>query len=131
MLLQTVQNYQTLCEPRDEPSIPHGDSAAAKEMIFHIYPDHSRELEVLDIGFGGGKLGQLIKNNSSTAHWHVDGVDGFAPSCHNKSLFEQKIYRNVWQGYAQELPYELLQSYDILCLLDVIEHLNIETAKYS
>ena len=83
----------------------------------------------MDIGFGRGELGRLIKTNSSTVHWEVDGIDGFEITCCNKSLFEKGYYRNIWRGYAQELQLEHMQSYDVVCLLDVIEHLDAAMAK--
>ncbi|HRO57473.1 MAG TPA: methyltransferase domain-containing protein, partial [Nitrosomonas europaea] len=85
---------------------------------------------MLDIGFGAGKLGELIKSNLATAHWSVDGIDGFEANCHNIDLFEKKIYRNIWHGLAQDLPSDWLRSYQIICLLDVIEHLTADTAKW-
>lgn len=60
----------------------------------------------------------------------MDGIDGWEVNCNNAALFAGRSYRNVWHGLAQELPSELIASYDLLCLLDVIEHLDPETAKW-
>lgn len=109
---------------------PHGDSASPKELILHILNDVTTEVEVLDIGFGTGKLGQIIKGNESTKHWIVDGVDGLTANCFNTELISSKIYRNIWNGLAQDLPSEQFKKYKIVCLLDVIEHLTINTAKW-
>lgn len=130
MFIPIVQDYH-LCHP-----IPDGveyfeaGSAALKALIFHIIPEAERPVRVLDIGFGTGTLGELIKTNPATCHWEVDGIDGYYHNCCNKALFEKKYYRNVWHGLAQDLSIMQLRDYDILCLLDVIEHLDLETARW-
>lgn len=127
---QVVKNYDVLTELIDLKSTPAGVSASPKGMIFNILEKNTETIDVLDIGFGVGELGHLIKSNSETMHWNVDGIDGWEANCLNKRLINKKIYRNIWHGYAQELPSEVVSKYKILCLLDVIEHLNAETAKW-
>lgn len=127
---QTVSNYEVITEVGPQRQTPMGDSASPKGMIFHILADNSEPVEVLDIGFGVGRLGEIIKANEQTRHWSVDGVDGWETNCLNADLFGRKIYRNVWHGLAQELPSDQIARYKIICLLDVIEHLNAETAKW-
>ncbi|MEO8297191.1 MAG: methyltransferase domain-containing protein [Burkholderiales bacterium] len=124
-----VQDYEVVAPLPQGNFAFHGDSAAEKRLIFHAVPDVQRPVEVLDIGFGLGTLGALVKRNAETSHWQVDGIDGFEVACCNAGLFEQKLYRNVWHGYAQDLPAERLASYDVLCLLDVIEHLDADGAR--
>lgn len=127
---QIIQNYLVLTELKNSKNVPMGDSASPKGMIFHILEKNSDSVDVLDIGFGTGGLGRLIKSNNETSHWNVDGIDGWEVNCLNKELFEQNIYRNIWHGLAQELPSEEIKKYKIICLLDVIEHLNADTAKW-
>jgi 2-polyprenyl-3-methyl-5-hydroxy-6-metoxy-1,4-benzoquinol methylase len=126
---QIVNNYQIQSELNESNKQPAGVSASPKGMIFHILESNSENINVLDIGFGLGELGHLIKSNNETKHWSIDGVDGWEPNCLNKNLIERNIYRNIWHGYAQEIPVEKISKYSIICLLDVIEHLNSETAK--
>lgn len=127
---QYVSNYEVMDFSSASSGAPHGESAAPKGVIFHIIKDASQPISVLDIGFGVGELGSLIRANPSTAHWHVDGIEAFEPNCQNRQLLEKRVYRNIWHGFAQDLPSEQLRQYRILCLLDVIEHLDIEAAKY-
>jgi len=127
---QIIQNYLVLTDLINSESVPMGDSSGPRGLIFHILENNSDSVDVLDIGFGTGGLGRLIKSNSETSHWNVDGIDGWEVNCLNKELFEQNIYRNIWHGLAQELPSEDIKKYKIICLLDVIEHLNVETAKW-
>lgn len=125
-----IENYLPIVELEQSDAKPNGDSASPKEMIFHILEKNDGPVQVLDIGFGAGGLGQLIKSHPPAMHWCVDGIDGWQPNCHNQKLFDAKIYRNVWHGLAQDLPKEVLSEYKIICLLDVIEHLDAETAKW-
>jgi len=53
-------------------------------MVFDISGNKSNKIDVLDIGFGTGGLGRLIKSNSETSHWNIDGIDGWKTNCHNK-----------------------------------------------
>jgi 2-polyprenyl-3-methyl-5-hydroxy-6-metoxy-1,4-benzoquinol methylase len=129
MITQFVSNYLLINRINNSPLKPNGDSASPKEVIFHILDDNNQDISILDIGFGAGNLGKMVKSNPSTSHWHVDGVDGWEPNCQNFELFNQRIYRNVWHGLAQDIPNNELSNYKIICLLDVIEHLDVQTSK--
>lgn len=107
-----------------------GNSVGFKSIVHHVFPERQAQaLTLLDIGFGLGDLGRLVKSHPQSAHWHVDGVDGYFDACCNTALFEQRLYRNVWYGLAGSIPKEALQRYDMLCLFDVIEHLDAAAAK--
>jgi len=124
-----VKNYSLIVD------IPHGyyrftgDSVGLKEIVGHIIPDSNREITILDIGFGLGDLGHIVKSNPTLSHWHVDGIDGYLDACCNVELFNKGLYRNIWHGLAQNLPLDALHSYDLICLFDVIEHLDPIAAK--
>ncbi|GAB2563985.1 methyltransferase domain-containing protein [Dyella jejuensis] len=130
MFRQIVKDYALIDPIASSQLLPAGDSASPKELIFHILKDNAADVEVLDIGFGRGALGELIKGTPQTAHWSVDGVDGFEGACNHPALFERKIYRNIWHGLAQGVPSDRFARYDIICLLDVIEHLTADTARW-
>ncbi|WP_156876167.1 glycosyltransferase family 92 protein [Rhodoferax saidenbachensis] len=106
-----------------------GNSVGLKEIVGHIFPNPARNVSLLDIGFGLGDLGRIVKTNPALQHWQVDGIDGFWDACCNTELFSQGHYRNIWHGLAQDLPMESLQAYDLICLFDVIEHLEPAPAK--
>jgi 2-polyprenyl-3-methyl-5-hydroxy-6-metoxy-1,4-benzoquinol methylase len=129
MLNQFVSDYLLINSVTESSLKPNGDSASPKEVIFHILEENSEEVSILDIGFGAGNLGKMVKSNPSTSHWHIDGIDGWEPNCQNSELFNQKIYRNIWHGLAQDIPTNDFSNYKIICLLDVIEHLDVQTSK--
>lgn len=124
-----VQDYEIVA------SIPPGNynfagnSVGLKEIVAHIPMDPAKTVKILDIGFGIGDLGRIVKSNPATRHWHVDGIDGFFDACCNVELFQQRIYRNVWHGMALDIPKDVLCSYDFICLFDVIEHLDLPLAQ--
>ncbi|MEY0265809.1 class I SAM-dependent methyltransferase [Morganella morganii] len=129
MLLQIVKDYHFTGVAKMSEGVSEGSSAAPRELIFQLN-DLMMQLSVnvLDIGFGVGTLGRMIKANPDTFYWSVDGVDGFEPNCHNEALLDDNIYRNIWHGLAQDIPQELFAKYDVICLLDVIEHLDRDAA---
>lgn len=129
MLKTIVSDYKLVADiaPVDHPF--NGNSAATKEIVHYVFPDTSVPRKVLDIGFGMGELARTVKTNPKTAHWQVDGIDGFEETCRNVALFEHGWYRNVWHGLAQDISPKDLASYDMLCLFDVIEHLDAVTAR--
>lgn len=129
MFQQIVGEYRPLVGLENPDGLAQGNSASPKGMIFHILQSNAAPVEVLDIGFGTGSLGEMIKGNPDTQHWQVDGIDGFEANCKNAQLISRNIYRNIWHGLAQDFSNEMLGRYQIICLLDVIEHLPAEAAK--
>lgn len=129
MIRQIVKDYQIVRQIESGNYQFNGTSAAMKQIIFHLFDDLSQPRTILDIGFGRGELGHLIRTTPSTTHWQVDGIDGFDVTCRNKALFELGLYRHIWHGYAQDLQQDQLRTYDVICLLDVIEHLDADAAK--
>ena len=125
MLTQTVIDYEWIPHSYSPvKSLPFGQSLAPKPLIFYIVESHQRPVNVLDIGFGAGGLGKMIRQNSSSVHWAVDGVDAFLPNCLNQQLIAEKVYRNLWHGDVRMVGSDFLSKYDVICLLDVIEHLD-------
>jgi hypothetical protein len=124
-----VRDYQLVKPIPDGDYNFAGNSVGLKEIVHHIFPEASASVSLLDIGFGLGELGRIVKTHPASSHWQVDGIDGFWDTCCNKELFDKGFYRNVWHGLAQSLPMDVLNSYDLICLFDVIEHLEPVAAK--
>lgn len=74
---------------------------------------------VLDVGFGRGKYGFLIKEYYPEII--VDGLEIFEPYI---TPLQEGIYRNIYNSDA--LASELPQPYDLILLIDVIEHWTLE-----
>jgi SAM-dependent methyltransferase len=129
LMKHIVRDYQQIIEIPSPPERFVGNSVAFKGIVQHVFAEPARPRQVLDIGFGMGRLGRHIKETAETAHWHVDGIDGFEDTCLNAPLFAEAIYRNVWHGLAQDLGAERLREYDLVCLFDVIEHLPAAQAR--
>lgn len=89
---------------------------------------------VLEIGIGFGKYGLIIReyleiwgDGGEYQEWlrQIDGIEIFE----NYILdHHRKIYDNVYLGNALDILHDL-QSYDLIILIDVLEHLNEEDAK--
>lgn len=126
---QIVKDYRIVAEIPSGIQEFAGNSVGLKEIVAHVFQEKSISRSVLDIGFGVGDLGRIVKENPDIRHWHVDGIDGYAKTCCNSILFKKEVYRNIWHGLAQDLPLDALHSYDLLCLFDVIEHLDSVDAK--
>lgn len=124
-----VQNYEIVAAIPPGNYNFAGNSVGLKEIVAHIPVEKTREIKILDIGFGIGDLGRIVKSNPATSHWHIDGIDGFLDACCNVELFQKRIYRNIWHGLAMDIPADVLRSYDLICLFDVIEHLDADLAK--
>ena len=82
---------------------------------------------VLDIGFGRGKYGFLIREyfppTNNKKGWQeiprVDGVEIFEPYITDLQI---KIYDRVFIGNALETDYGGINGYDLYLLIDVVEH---------
>lgn len=129
MLNTIVQNYQIVAHIPPTDHVFSGSSAASRDILKFAFADNRPARIVLDIGFGIGGLARMVKTDPALQHWQVDGIDGFDETCRNVELFSKGWYRHVWHGLAQDIPLEALRQYDVLCLFDVIEHLDAATAK--
>jgi SAM-dependent methyltransferase len=126
---QYVRDYELVAEIPEGDYHFTGNSVGNKQIVKVLFPDRQVPRSLLDIGFGVGDLGRILKEDDSTRHWAIDGIEGFRDACCNVALFDKRYYRNIWHGLAQELPTEQLKAYDALCLFDVIEHLDADAAR--
>lgn len=89
-------------------------------------------MSILDIGIGFGKYGFLLREylefwngNRNYKNWkkQIDGIEIFEEYITPLHNF---IYNRIYVGNAVELLPELEKKYDLILLIDVIEHLNYE-----
>jgi hypothetical protein len=97
---QVVSNYLPIVAIKNHKQVPMGTSSSPKGMIFHVLNDNSERTSVLDIGFGAGGLGELIKQTTATAHWEIDGIEGWEVNCHNQDLIDKNLYRKEIDTWA-------------------------------
>jgi SAM-dependent methyltransferase len=106
------------------PTSPWSNIPAIFEIVMTLHP---RPCRVLDVGIGYGKFGFLCKEY--IGFWNspdkrqpvsVDGIEAF-PSY--VSCLQREIYDQIFIGDAREiLPQLSGDSYDLVILIDVLEH---------
>lgn len=92
-----------------------------KLILKNIIP--SGKLKVLDLGCGKGVAGEVL--NSKKIH-EFTGIDIYKPYlkvCKKKSYYKKLIIADITKAKIQE------KSFDVVLLLQVIEHLDKEMAK--
>jgi 2-polyprenyl-3-methyl-5-hydroxy-6-metoxy-1,4-benzoquinol methylase len=91
------------------------DCAQPLSQIVKMLPEAST---VLDIGAGGGTLGQVFKRAKKNVT-----IDGIEPNAFAANL-AKPFYRKIHIGFAQDYFAEIKANrYDYIVLADVIEHI--------
>jgi SAM-dependent methyltransferase len=104
------------------PSSQHLQLNELVDTILTLNPE-----SVLDIGVGFGKYGMLIREyldpNIGNADHHrrvrLDGIEIFTPYI---TPIQRSIYDNIYPGDALEILPILSTRYDLILLIDVLEH---------
>ena len=88
--------------------------------------------KIMDIGSGFGKMGLLFKEaiasqRSTADNLNPDLSDIIIDSCENAEYFHnvgwiKEIYRNCYTCSCFDISKEELNKYDLILLIDVIEH---------
>jgi hypothetical protein len=90
---------------------------------------------VLDIGIGFGKYGFLCREylelwdgRQQYGKWQhrIDGIEAFAAYV---TPLQRLIYDNIYTGDARRIVPELRHTYDLILLIDVIEHFTIDEGR--
>ncbi|SKA79510.1 hypothetical protein SAMN05443428_10379 [Caloramator quimbayensis] len=85
---------------------------------------------ILDVGIGFGKYGVLLREildisneRYSKDKWEViiDGIEGYKDY---KNPIYEYVYNKVYFGFVQEVIKSLKYSYDLILMIDVLEHFN-------
>jgi len=97
------------------------------EMISSLKPQ-----SVLDIGVGFGKFGFLCREylelwdgREQYGDWQkrIDGIEAFPKYV---TPLQKQIYDEIYIGDASEVLPTLTHKYDLILLIDVIEHFSLE-----
>ena len=87
-----------------------------------------RPRSVLDIGVGFGKFGVLLREylelwdgRERYSDWkcRIDGIEAFAQ--YRNPIYD-RVYNHVYQGDARQILTQDLPVYDLVLLVDVLEH---------
>lgn len=95
-----------------------GRSALVKRLLGLFLPNSSNSLDILEVGAGVGQNVSTLCNYGSVDVLEVDqqGLN---------ALYERRDVRDV---IAEGIPCKLTRQYDVICALDVIEHLEDDVA---
>ncbi len=95
--------------------------------------------KILDIGSGFGKFGILARELYLSVKAEQTGdilpVDDLIIDCAEEAKYfynqpyHNRIYSNHWHGDVMEMTKDKLESYDLILLIDVVEHWDKEQAK--
>jgi len=97
------------------------------EIIRSVQPQ-----SVLDIGIGFGKFGFLCREylelwdgRNKYGDWQkrIDGIEAFAQYV---TPLQEQIYNKIYIGDARQIVPTLDHYYDLILLIDVIEHFTLE-----
>jgi ubiquinone/menaquinone biosynthesis C-methylase UbiE len=88
-----------------------------------------RPKTIMDIGFGYGKYGFLIREylrEKDGANWQpVKKIDGIEAFSNYVSTIQKEIYDNIFIGDATNME---IKDYDLYLMIECIEHMNKEKA---
>ena len=87
----------------------------------YILKNIPRDNTILDVGFGSGTYGRLLKNKG---YHNIDGVDIYPEYIGKMGL--KRFYRNI---YIHDICNFQFKYYDLIILGDVLEHLILEDAQ--
>ena len=87
---------------------------------------------LLDIGVGFGKYGflareylELYDGREKYGDWQrrIDGIEAFGNYI---TPLQRQIYSNIFSGNASDIVPELKNNYDLILMIDVLEHFSLE-----
>src|SRR3972149_3569081 len=109
------------------PTSQYNQISKIMDLIIELNPK-----SILDIGVGFGKYGVLCREYLKFWVWdgthdfhdfktRIDGVEAFEEYLTPIHAF---VYDNIYKGDAKDLVDQLDTSYDLVLLIDVLEHFN-------
>ena len=100
-----------------------GSSGDVGKTIFldWVLNNVDRNEKILDVGFGGGVYGKILK---AFYYEHIDGVDVWPENINEMGL--NFIYDNNFIENVLDFQFE---RYDLIIMGDVLEHMSLEDSK--
>ena len=90
-------------------------------IIKYILENIRKDARILDVGFGSGVYGKLLR---ALYYQNIDGIDVYGKNTEELGL--DKIYDNI---FIENILYFDFDYYDLIIMGDVLEHLELESAK--
>lgn len=90
-------------------------------IMKYILNKISKDARILDVGFGSGVYGKLLR---AFYYQNIDGIDIYGQNIEEMGL--DKIYNKIFIEDILDFDFEY---YDLIIMGDVLEHIELETAK--
>lgn len=90
-------------------------------VLKYVVENVKKDAKILDVGFGAGAYGKLLR---SFYYLNIDGLDVY--DGHIKEMGLDKIYDNIYIENVLDFDFEY---YDLIIMGDVLEHMELESAK--
>ncbi|MBP2046666.1 class I SAM-dependent methyltransferase [Methanobacterium aggregans] len=90
-------------------------------IMKYILENIKKDAKILDVGFGSGVYGKLLR---AFYYQNIDGIDVYDKNIHEMGL--DKIYNNIFIENIMDFDFE---HYDLIIMGDVLEHIELESAK--
>lgn len=100
--------------------MPTSNLAVAPAVLWTVAEvDHGR---ILDVGPGWGKYAVLLREYLNDKPTRIDAVEAWVPYVDQHGL--GCLYDRIWPTDVCLLPDDVLASYDVVLMVDVIEHID-------
>lgn len=101
--------------------MPSSNLALAPDVLAMV--DQVPHRRILDIGPGHGKYSVLLREYLRQPPETIDAVEAWPAYVEAFDL--EVLYRTVIVGSAIDQPVEILENYDLVLLVDVLEHFTL------
>lgn len=123
LLKEEIENLKLNTDTNMFKKRKRGSSADVGKTIFvdWVLNNVEKNEKILDIGFGSGVYGKILK---AFFYRHIDGVDIWGEDIEEMGL--NYIYDNIYIQDALDFDFD---HYDLIIMGDVLEHMSLKDSK--